>query len=99
MCTDFFHQFLLVMLIHNKLKTEAHETLSLLFHLDGVPLAKMCDNAKEMILGEFNRKLKEASCHLKQMEPFTSCSNAVEKTIMELKKHIKSGTWKRLCND
>ena len=59
-----------------KLKSEAHELLSLLFQQDGVPPVITCDNAKEMILGEFNKKLKEASCHLKQMEPFAPCFNA-----------------------
>ena len=38
-----------------KLKSEAHEGLSLFFQWDGVPPAVICDNAKEMILGEFNR--------------------------------------------
>ena len=41
------------------LKSEAHEELYLLFQQDGVPSAVICDNAKEMILHEFNRKLKE----------------------------------------
>ena len=41
-----------------KLKSEAHEALSSLFQHNGVPSAVICDNAKEMIMGEFNRKLK-----------------------------------------
>ena len=49
-----------------KLKSEANVALSLLFQWDGVPLAMICDNAKEMILGEFNRKLKETLYHLRQ---------------------------------
>ena len=47
-----------------KVKSEAYEALFLLFQWDRVPPAIICDNAKEMILGEFNRKLKEALCHL-----------------------------------
>ena len=50
-----------------KLESEVHKVLSLLFQWDGVPPTVICNNAKEMILGEFNRKLKEASCPLKQM--------------------------------
>ena len=52
-----------------KVRSEAHEALSLLFQRDRVPPAIICDNAKEMILGEVNRKLKEALCHLRQTEP------------------------------
>ena len=51
------------------------------FQQDGVPPTVICDNAKEMDLGKFKRKLKEASCHLKQMEPFTPCSNTVKREI------------------
>ena len=47
-----------------KLKSEAHEALSLLCQWDRVPSTVICDNAKEIFLGEFNRKLKEALCHL-----------------------------------
>ena len=61
----------------------------------------ICDNAKEMILGEFKRKLKEVSCHLKQTEPFTPWSNEAKRQIKELKKgsgkkFIKSGAPKTL---
>ena len=58
----------------------------LLFQWGGVPLTVICDNAKEMVLGKFNRKLKEASYDLKQMEPLTPWSNEAEKEIKELKK-------------
>ena len=87
-----------------KLKSEVHEALFLLFQQDRVPLSIICDNAKGIILGEFNRKLKKASCHLKQMEPLTPWSNAAKKEIKELKKGsgrkpIKSGTPKWLWDD
>ena len=58
-----------------KPKSEAHEALPPLFQQDGVPPAIICDNAKEMILDEFNKKLKEALCHLRQTEPFTPWLN------------------------
>jgi hypothetical protein len=38
-------------------KGEAHETLSLLFHRDGVPPAMVLDGSKEQVLGNFKRKL------------------------------------------
>ena len=87
-----------------KLKSEAHEALSLLFQHNGMPPAVICDNAKEMIVGEFNRKLKEALCHLRQMEPFTTWLNTAEREMKELKKGssrklIKSGAPKRLWDD
>ena len=93
------------MLIPMKLKSEAHEALFLLFQQDGVPSAVICSNAKDMILGEFNRKLKEASCHLRQKEPFTPWSNAARREIKTLmkkgfsRKLIRSGTPKRLWDD
>ena len=52
-------------LFATKLKSEIHEALSLPFQYDGVPPVAICDNAKEMVLGKFNRKLKVALCHLK----------------------------------
>ena len=87
-----------------KLKSEAYKALSLLFQQDGVPHAVTCGNAKEMVLFEFKRKLKEASCHFKQTESFTPWSNAAEREIKELKKGssrklIKSCTPRRLWDD
>jgi hypothetical protein len=46
-----------------KRKGEAHETLLLLFHHDGVLPSMIADNLKEQILGEFKRNLNEADCH------------------------------------
>ena len=67
-------------------RSEANETLLLLIVRDGVPPTFICDNAKEMIQGKFSQKLKEAACHLKQLEPYTPWSNAAEREIKELKK-------------
>ena len=36
-----------------KHKGEAHETLFLMFHRDGVPLTMVTDRSKEQTLGEF----------------------------------------------
>ena len=81
MHTDVFHWFWLIILIPNEAERLSQEALSLLFQWDGMSPAIICENAKEMVLGEFNRKLKEASHHLKQMEPFTPWSNAAEGEI------------------
>ena len=71
-----------------KLKSEAHEAWSLIFQWDEVPPAVLCDNAKEMVLGKFMRKLKETSSHLRQMEPFKPWSNAAKREINKLKKGL-----------
>ena len=39
-----------------------------------------------MIQGKFYQKLKDAACHLKQLEPYTTCLNAAEREVKELKK-------------
>ena len=39
-----------------------------------------------MAQGKFYEKLKDAACHLKQLEPYTPWSNAAEIEIKELKK-------------
>ena len=67
-------------------RSEACKTLSLLFMRNDVPPTCICDNAKELIQGKFHQKLKEAACHLKQLEPYTPWSNATERDIKELKK-------------
>ena len=67
-------------------RSEAHEMLSLLFVRDGVPQTCICDNARELVQGKFHQKLKEAACHLKQLEPYTPLSNAAVREIKELKK-------------
>ena len=65
--------------------------------------AVICDNVKEIVLGESNRKFKEA-CHSIQTETFIPWSNAAEREIKKLKngssrKLILSGTPKRLWDD
>ena len=84
-----------------KRKGEAHEALSLLFAREGVPPKLIIDGAKEMKLGEFARKCKEASCYLRSTEPYSPWSNSAEREIRELKKGAarklaRSGAPKRL---
>jgi hypothetical protein len=45
-------------------KGDAHESLSLLFHRDGVPPTMIFDGSKEQTLGNFKRKLREAVTHI-----------------------------------
>ena len=69
-----------------KSKSQAHEALSLLLARDGVPPKMICDNAKEMMRGEFAWKLKDADCYLRGMEPYSPWQNSAEWEIRELKK-------------
>ena len=43
-------------------KSQAHDALGLLFAQEGVPPKMIVDGAKEMRLGEFAQKCKEATC-------------------------------------
>jgi hypothetical protein len=83
---------------------DAHETLSLMFHRDGVPNVMVMDGANVQTQGDFRRKLSEAGCHTKQTEPHTPKSNAAEGSIRELKRGVgremvRSGSPKRLWDD
>ena len=85
-------------------RSETHETLSLLFARDAVPPACICYNSKEMVQGKFYKKLKDAACQIKQLEPYNPWSNAVEREIKELNKGAghklpRSGAPKHLWND
>ena len=71
-----------------KKKSEAHETLSLLFSRDGVPNVMIMDGAREQVMGEFRKKCRQASLHVRQTEPHTPFSNAAESAIRELKKGV-----------
>jgi hypothetical protein len=42
------------------------------------------DNAKEMTMGEFAQKCKEAHCYLLSMEPYSPWSNSAKREIREL---------------
>jgi hypothetical protein len=82
-------------------KGEAHETLSLLFHRDGVPPTMIFECSEEQAMGKFKRKLREADCHSQQTEPYSLWQQAAEGCIHELKrgtsrKMIKTGSPKTL---
>jgi hypothetical protein len=66
-------------------KGEAHETLSLLFHRDGVPPTMVFGGLNEQCKGDFKRKLREADCHARQTEPYSPWQQVAEGCIHKLK--------------
>jgi hypothetical protein len=82
-------------------KGEAHKTLSLLFHHDGVPPTMVFDGLKEKCQGEFKRKLCEADCHARQTKPYSPWQQATEGCTRKLnwgvsQKMTKTGSHKVL---
>ncbi len=67
-------------------KSQAHDALSLLFAREGVPPKIIVDNAKEMKMGEFAWKCKEATCYLWVTKPYSPWSSSAKHEIRELKK-------------
>ena len=78
-------------------KSDAHETLSLLFARDGVPSTMVVDNAKEQIQGKFKSKCREAHCHLKGVESHSQWSDLAEGGIREMKKSTGRSMVKSKC--
>ena len=60
----------------------------MLFAREGVLLACICDNAGEIVQVNFYQKLNNKMCHLKQLEPFTPQSHALDRKTRELKKGV-----------
>ena len=54
-----------------KTKSEAHKAVSILFARDGEPNRMVMDGAREQTLGGFRKKYREASCHIRQTEPYS----------------------------
>ena len=46
------------------------------------------DGARELVMGDFRRKCRQAGVHVRQTEPHTPFSNAAESAIRELKKGV-----------
>jgi len=74
-----------------KLKSDAHDSLSLLFQRDGIPPKMIMDGSKKQTLGRFKRKCQDAECRTKQTEPYSLWQNAAESAIRVLK---KAAGWK-----
>ena len=68
-----------------KARSEAQETLSLMFERNGVPPHMIVDDSKEQALGTFKRKCREANCHLVVTEPYLPWQQAAEGCIKQLK--------------
>ncbi len=77
-----------------KRKGEAHETLSFVFHRDGVPPTMVTNDSKEQTQGEFRRKLREADCHPCVTKPYSPWQQAAEGCIHELKQGCSRKTMK-----
>jgi hypothetical protein len=69
-------------------KSDAHESLLLLFHRDSVPPTMIFDGLKEQTLGNFKRKLREADCHARQTEPYSLWQQAAKGCIRKLKRGV-----------
>ena len=52
-------------------KSDAHETLSLLFAQESVPSTLVMEGVREQVLGEFRHKARQADCHMKLTEPYS----------------------------
>ena len=66
-------------------KSDVHETLSLMFQRDRVPPRIAFDNSKERSLGQFATKYKEADCHLTNTLPYSPWMQAAEGYILQYK--------------
>ncbi len=66
-------------------KGETHETLSRLFHRDGVPSTMVFHSSKEQCKDDYKRKLCKADCHARQTEPYSPWQQAAEGCICKLK--------------
>ena len=65
---------------------DAHDSLSMLFQRYGVPTKIIVESSKEQTLGDFKRKVSEASFHLKQTELEYTWKMVSEVGIRELKR-------------
>ena len=86
-----------------KFKSEAHETLSVLFKRDGVSPKIVMDGSKELNLVKFHQKWNDACWYKHQTEPYSPWSNAAEGKMREIKKvsswkMIETGTPKYLLD-
>jgi hypothetical protein len=76
-----------------KSKSEAHHTLDDLYQQYGVPTRLISDNAKELTLGQFAKKARQAQCPIDMTDTYGPFQNdrAEGEMIRELK--CLSGKW------
>ena len=82
-------------------KSDAHVAFSKLAQTVGVPAVLIMDGAREQTLGAFRKKVRQATCRVKQTEPYSPWQNAAERNIKELKrgsarKQARKGSPKKL---
>ena len=68
-----------------KLKSDAHETLPLLFKRYGIPPEMIMDNSKEQLSSDFCKKLRESNFHQKTIKLHPPWITAGDINIHELK--------------
>jgi hypothetical protein len=68
-----------------KSKSEAHHTLDDLYHRYGVPTRLISDKAKELTLGQFAKKARQAQCPINMTDPYSPFQNRAKGEIRELK--------------
>jgi hypothetical protein len=66
-----------------------HNSLYRLFFEVGIPLKMRPGNTKELVLGEWKRKLQHYRCLLAPIEAHTPSSNLAELSIWELKRSFQ----------
>ena len=69
-------------------KSDAPFALDRLFRYEGVPPELIMDGSKEQNLGDFARKLRDAGCHITQIEPHSPWMNLCGGEIRELKRGL-----------
>ena len=82
-------------------KSEAHDTLYLMFKRDSVLSKIIVDKSKEKYLGSFTNNSREAECNFVNSKPCLPWSHMSEECIRELKRGssrqlIKAGLPKRI---
>ena len=64
-------------------KSDTPFALDSLFRPEGVPPEMIIDGSKEQNLADFSRKLRDAGCHRKNIEPHSPWMNLCEGEIRE----------------
>ena len=67
-------------------KEDAHFAMDDLFHQYGVPETLVSDDAKELTLGVFAKKARQAGCHLSLTDHYSPWQNRAESEIRKVKR-------------
>ena len=89
---DYFTQYRWSRCHPMKLKSEAHEYMSMLFKHDGVPPNIVFNNSKDQSLDKFYSKYCEADCHIVNTNPYYPWMMAAEGCI----KHLNQGSSRKM---